>query len=334
MTAVARKRADLVLSGGGVKGVGLIGAVAVLMDAGYEIQMVSGTSAGSIVGAIVAAASKDEHMTGDQVKEIALGINDRKFLDPGRIESVPIIGSAVAMVRGNGIYCGDYAHDWVRGELKNMGVSTFGDLAADDQSLPEERRYKLVVTVADLTRGELVRLPWDYRRVYGRDPDEQSVAHAVRASMSIPFLFRPVGLTSAKRLTSTLVDGGLLSNFPIDSLDRNDGKKPRWPTFGVAVMPNLPAWGDVLARALAALRVGAPPLLERVITTMLFGRDQAYFDQPWVSARTIQIESPGLSVLDFGISTSEIAAFYAKGYAAAQDFLSSWDWRAYRDRFR
>ncbi len=334
MTAMARKRADLVLSGGGVKGVGLVGAVAALMDAGYGIQTVSGTSAGSIVGAIVAAASKHEHMTGDQVKEIALGINYRKFLDPGSIERVPIVGPAVAIVRGNGIYRGDYAHDWVRGELKNMGVSTFGDVAVDDQSLPEERRYKLVVTVADLTRGELVRLPWDYRRVYGRDPDEQPVAHAVRASMSIPFFFRPVSLTSAKRLTSTLVDGGLLSNFPIDSLDRNDGKKPRWPTFGVTVMPNPPAGGDALARALAALRVGAPPLLERVISTMLFGRDQAYLDQPWVSARTIQIESPGLSVIDFGISKREIEAFYAKGYAAAQDFLSSWDWDAYRDRFR
>jgi NTE family protein len=334
VAAVARKRADLVLSGGGVKGVGLVGAVAALLDAGYDIQRVSGTSAGSIVGAIVAAASKHEYMTGDQVKEIALGINYRKFLDAGGIERVPIVGPAVAIVRGNGIYRGDYAHDWVRGELKNLGVRTFGDLATDDQSLPEERRYKLVVTVADLTRGELVRLPWDYRRVYGRDPDEQPVANAVRASMSIPFFFRPVSLTSAKRRTSTLVDGGLLSNFPIDSLDRNDGKKPRWPTFGVTVMPNAPASGDVLARALTALRVGAPPLLERVISTMLFGRDQAYLDQPWVSARTIQIESPGLSVIDFGISKGDIEAFYAKSYAAAQDFLSSWDWDAYRDRFR
>ena len=242
MTAVARKRADLVLSGGGVRGVGLVGAVAALMDAGYGIQRVSGTSAGSIVGAIVAAASKQEHMTGDQVKEIALGINYRKFLDSGSIERVPIVGPAVALVRGNGIYRGDYAHDWVRAELKNMGVSTFGDLAADDRSLPEERRYKLVVTVADLTRGQLVRLPWDYRRVYGRDPDEQPVAHAVRASMSIPFFFRPVSLTSAKRLTSTLVDGGLLSSFPIDSLDRNDGKKPRWPTFGSRSCPTRRRW--------------------------------------------------------------------------------------------
>jgi NTE family protein len=51
----------------------------------------------------------------------------------------------------------------------------------------------------------------------------------------------PVSLTSTKRLTSILVDGGLLSNFPIDSLDRTDGKKPRWPTFGVTVVPSLSA---------------------------------------------------------------------------------------------
>jgi NTE family protein len=81
-------------------------------------------------------------------------------------------------------------------------------------------------------------------------------------------------------------------------------------------MPNPPTGGRT-ARALALLRVGAPPILERVITTMLFGRDQAYLDQPWVSARTIQVEPPGLSVVDFDISRSEIAAFYAKGYAAA-----------------
>jgi NTE family protein len=312
MATVAKTRADFVLSGGGVKGVGLVGAVAAMIDAGYRAQRVSGTSAGSIFGAIVAAASKREHLTGEQLKEIALRINYRKFLDAGRVESVPIVGPAVAMLRGNGIYRGDYAHQWVRGELKNMGVSTFGDLAIDDETLPDERRYKLVVTVADVTRGELVRLPWDYWRVYGRDPDEQSVADAVRASMSIPFFFRPVALTSAAGLTSTLVDGGLLSNFPIDSLDRTDGKKPRWPTFGVTVMPDLPASQDGIARALALLRFGAPPLLERVITTALFGRDQAYLDQPSVAARTIQIESPGLSVLDFGISTKEIEAFYAK----------------------
>ncbi|MGH7289950.1 MAG: patatin-like phospholipase family protein, partial [Myxococcota bacterium] len=212
MTVV--KRVDLVLSGGGVKGVGLVGAIVGLLDAGYQPQRISGTSAGSIVGAIVAAAAHTGALTGSQVKELALQLDYRKFLDPGPVERVPLVGPSLALLRGSGIYRGDYAHEWVRRQLADLGVTTFADLAIDDDELPPEQRYRLVVTVADVTRGQLVRLPWDYRRVYGLDPDEQLVADAVRASMSIPFFFRPVSLTSSAGRTSTLVDGGLLSNFP------------------------------------------------------------------------------------------------------------------------
>jgi NTE family protein len=334
VTAPTRKPADLILSGGGVKGIALVGGAVALMDAGYHFQRVSGTSAGSIVGALFASASLDENMTGEQVKEIALGLNYRKFLDPGRIEMVPVVGPASAIIRGSGIYRGDYAHEWVQSELKNLGVTTFGDLAFEDDDSPPERRYKLVVTATDLTTNQLVRLPWDYKRVYGLDPDEQHVADAVRASMSIPFFFRPVTLASSTGLTSTLVDGGLLSNFPIDSFDRTDGKKPRWPSFGITVLPKVPNLNNKVNEALALLRLGAPAMLISVITTTLFGHDHTYLNQPWVSSRAIRVDSAGVSVVDFDISEDEIQASYARGYAAAKDFLSSWDWRAYLDKWR
>lgn len=329
------KPADLVLSGGGVKGIGLVGAVVALMEAGYRAQRVSGTSAGSIVGAVVAAAAMGNQLGPEEVKELALQLDYHKFTDPGTLERLPVLGPSLAVLRGTGIYKGDYAHDWVRSQLKNLGVHTFGDLAIDDDSLPAEQRYKLVVTVADVTTGQLVRLPWDYRRAYGLDPDEQSVADAVRASMSIPFFFRPVTLTSAGGLTSTLVDGGILSNFPIDSLDRTDRRRPRWPSFGVTVLPNLPEGNDKVIPALSPIRLLGPPhLLESVITTVLVGRDQAYLSQPWVSARAIRVDSTDVGFLDFDISDNEIEALYAKGYVAAEKFLSSWDWDAYIERFR
>jgi NTE family protein len=329
------KPADLVLSGGGVKGIGLVGAVVALMDGGYRAQRVSGTSAGSIVGAIVAAASMGDQLAPEEVKELALQLDYHKFTDPGTVERLPVLGPSLAVLRGTGIYKGDYAHDWVRSQLKNLGVRTFGDLAIDDGSLPAEQRYKLVVTVADVTTGQLVRLPWDYGRVYGLDPDEQYVADAVRASMSIPFYFRPVTLTSSTGLTSTLVDGGILSNFPIDSLDRTDRLPPRWPSFGVTVLPNLPEGNDKVIPALAPIRLLGPPhLLESVITTVLVGRDQAYLSQPWVSARTIRVDSTDVGFLDFDISDNEIEALYVKGYAAAEKFLAGWDWDAYLKRFR
>jgi NTE family protein len=331
----APKRADLVLSGGGVKGIGLVGAVVALMEAGYTAQRVSGTSAGSIVGAIVAAAAQSGKMTPAEVKELALSLKYKEFLDPGPIESVPLIGPSVALLRGTGIYRGDRVHDWVRSQLKSLGIHTFGDLAYDEPDLPPERRYRLVVTVADVTTGQLVRLPWDYRRVYGMDPDEQQVADAVRASISIPFFFRPVTMKNTAGLKSTVVDGGILSNFPIDSLDRTDGKKPRWPTFGVTVLPNLPEGNDDVIPAMRALNVlGSTRLLEEVLTTMFVGRDQAYLNQPWVSARAIRVDSTDVGFLDFDISEKQVDALYSKGHAAAEKFLSTWDWRAYVTEFR
>lgn len=334
-TPPTAKPADLVLSGGGVKGVGLVGAVVALMDSGYQPQRVSGTSAGSIVGAIVAAAAQSGRMDGAEVKDLALQLDYRKFLDPGPVERVPLLGPSLAMLRGSGIYRGDYAHDWVRSQLLGLGVSTFGDLAIDDDELPAEQRYRLVVTVADVTTGQLVRLPWDYRRLYGLDPDEQSVADAVRASMAIPFIFRPVTLAGTGGRTSTLVDGGLLSNFPIDSLDRADGTAPRWPTFGVTLLPNLPDGNDDVIPALAALRPFGPPhLLEDVITTVLVGRDQTYLNQPWVSARTIRVDSTEVGFLDFDIGDDQVRALYANGYGAAERFLAGWNWSAYLRRFR
>ena len=225
------KRADLVLSGGGVKGIGLVGAVAALVDAGYKPQRISGTSAGALVGAILAAAVQSGHVDAEELKKLAMRIDYREFLDQGPIERIPLLGPAWGVLTGDGIYRGDALQAWVERQLADYGVSTFADLAIPNPALPPEQRYRLVVTVADVTLGQLIRLPWDYQRVYGLDPDEQSVADAVRASTAIPFFYRPATLTSAEGRTSTLVDGGLLSNFPIDSLDRTDGKPPRWPTF-------------------------------------------------------------------------------------------------------
>ncbi len=327
-------KADLVLSGGGVKGIGLSGAAVALLEAGYAIQRVSGTSAGSVVGSILAAGA--DQLTPAQVEQLTMTLPYKKFLDPTRITGIPLLGPAWGVLSETGIYKGDFAHDWIRTELANLGVRTFGDLAIDAPNLPPEQRYRLVVTASDVTTGQLVRLPWDYRRIYGLDPDEQLVADAVRASMSIPFFFKAVKLTSASDLTSTLVDGGMLSNFPIDSFDRRDGKPPRWPTFGVTLLPNLPQGNDKVIPALAPVNwlFGGPPLIEALITTMIVGRDQAYLNQPWVSSRAIRVDSSKVGFLDFNIGPKQMQELYQSGHDAAQQFLKTWNWNEYLERFR
>ncbi|AFM17879.1 putative esterase of the alpha-beta hydrolase superfamily [Mycolicibacterium chubuense NBB4] len=329
------KQADLVLSGGGVKGIALAGAVSALVSKGYVPQRVSGTSAGALVGAVLAAATHRGDLSSALLEDLAMSIDYSGFLDPGPVERIPVLGPAWGVLSGDGIYRGDALRRWVAAQLADYGVETFADLAIDDPQLPPEQRYRLVVTVADVTLGQLVRLPWDYERVYGLNPDEQSVADAVRASTAIPFFFRPATLASSAGRASTLVDGGLLSNFPIDSLDRIDGKPPRWPTFGVTLLPNLPADNEQVIPALRPLHLlGGPTLLEQVVTTILVGRDQAYLNQPWVGARTIRIDTSEVGVLDFDLSQPEKETLYGDGLRAGEAFLSTWDWTEYLTRFR
>jgi NTE family protein len=180
--------ADLVLEGGGVKGIGLVGAYAALSEKGYTFHRIAGTSAGAIVGALIAAGMQPAEL--EQVmREVQYG----RFEDEGFLDHVGLPGKAMSLLFEKGIYEGEYLRTWLDGLLTKLGKRTFGDMRLDDpdSSLPPEQSYRLVVMVSDVTRGELARLPWDYPR-YGLKPDDQLVADAVRASMSIPFFYEPV----------------------------------------------------------------------------------------------------------------------------------------------
>lgn len=57
---MSEKSVDLVLEGGGVEGIGLLGAVLTLADEGHRFERIAGASAGAIVAALVAAYQKDK----------------------------------------------------------------------------------------------------------------------------------------------------------------------------------------------------------------------------------------------------------------------------------
>jgi NTE family protein len=300
-------KADLVLEGGGVKGLGLVGAVLHLMREGYTFPRVAGTSAGSIVAAFLAAGA-----TAGRLADIMDRLEYSRVPDRA---GLPGVGESLGLVRHSGAHPGNYIHGFVRDELERLGVRTFADL----------RRRTLVVTATDITRGQLLRLPWDYESL-GLDPDEQPVADAVRASISIPLFFEPVQLADR-----TLVDGGVLSNFPIAMFDR---PKPRWPTFGVKVIPDAP---DANALLFPGLSLPQPPpirLLARVMTTAVLGHDQTYLEQPCVRRRAIQVDTSAVGVVEFGCGEDKRAALVANGERAAREFLAAWDWTRYQHECR
>ncbi len=324
--------ADLVLEGGGVLGLGHVGAVSVLEESGYSFARIAGTSAGSIVGAFVAAGMSAARMT-----EIMQTLDYRRFTDRSLLDRVPVGGPILSLLLDNGVYEGDAVREWVGNVLTDeCGVETFGDLLIEDRgtSLSPEQQYKLVVTATDVSRGQLVRFPWDYRSLYGLDPAEQRIADAVRASMSIPFFYEPTTITAADGSVSTLVDGGVLSNFPIDLFDRTDSRTPRWPTFGVKLIPDLPTDAEKLLPVLGLVKHGPVALAAQLTMTAIVGHDQAQLAKPWVRARTMRVDTAGVSPVDFGLSREDADRLYDNGRTAAHEFLVTWDWESYLATYR
>ena len=332
MAQTSALTADLVLEGGGVLGIGHVGALSELEGAGYSFARVAGTSAGSVVGALVAAG-----MRASRLAEIMTTLDYRRFTDRSLLDHVPLGGPLLSLLVDNGVYEGDELREWLGNLLvEECGVETFADLALDDQdaSLTPERRFRLVVTATDVTRGDLVHLPWDYERTYGLEPSRQRVVDAVRASMSIPFFYEPVTVTGTGGVTSTLVDGGVLSNFPIDIFDRTDGRRPRWPTFGVKLLPVLPMDAAELLPIAGLFKHGPVAFAASLAMTTIVGRDQAHLAQPWVKVRTMQVDTAGVNPVDFGLSDAQAAALFENGRAAATRFLAEWNWEDYLATFR
>src|SRR5215472_7202450 len=146
--------ADLVLEGGGVKGIGLAGAILVLAEAGYHFRRTAGTSAGAIAAVLVAAIEKaGQPMT--QLRTYLDAIDYQQFMQADTLQRIfeklgGRFADAFELMFRNGLYNGDYLRTWLAPRLAQCGVATWADLAitmADDpgMSLPEGQRYRAVV---------------------------------------------------------------------------------------------------------------------------------------------------------------------------------------------
>ncbi|MCL6588021.1 MAG: patatin-like phospholipase family protein [Anoxybacillus sp.] len=204
---------DVVFSGGGVKGFALIGAYQALEEKGLTPKRMAGTSAGSLVAALIAAGYTSEEMIA-MIDELDL----QKLLDVRKL-AVPFpLMKWVFLYWKMGLYKGKKLEEWLEKILAAKGVRTFADL-------PKDRLY---IVASDVTNGRILVLPTDLPQ-YGIDQSTFSVAKAVRMSTSIPYFFEPVKIETPTG-ASIVVDGGVLSNFPLFLFD--DEKKKR-PVLGI-----------------------------------------------------------------------------------------------------
>ncbi len=315
--AQADLRVDGVFEGGGVKGIGLIGAASAIEEAGYQFVNLAGTSAGAIVATLLAAGYH-----ASDLKPIMSGIDFSTFEDASLIGHIPLIGNLIDVIFRKGLYKGDVFLNLMRKLLAAKKIYTFRDLIMPEFADDDRYCFKVRVVASDISRRRMLVLPQDIHD-YGMAPEDLEVALAVRMSMSIPFFFEPVKLKD-----SYIVDGGLLSNFPVGLFDSKG--VPEWPTFGFKL---------VLSDQANPSQVVSYPIngpiseLASLFFTAMEAHD-AYYLKNDKFVRTITINSLNIGTTDFNLTADQKNALYDSGVQAAQTFLARWNFDQYKALYR
>ncbi len=271
---------NLALEGGGVKGLAYPGALQVLQSEGIlpKIEKVAGTSAGSIVAALIALG-----YTPEQMQALMLDLDFKQFEDGSTL------GGPERFFRRFGWFKGDYFLEWMQCRVKEQTGNqnaTFADLHGDRSKFKD-----LFVLSTDLSRRR--------SQVFSHEhsPD-LPVAQAVRASMSIPLFFEGYyvddalfGETGQKQ--DLFVDGGVFDNYPIELFDRN-GVNPQ--TLGLFLFnQGAPVNPDT--------RIDSFPEYARALfEALLYVQVNAFNNNPDNQKRTIKINDLGVGTTDFNLS--------------------------------
>ena len=315
--AQTKLRFDGVFEGGGVKGIGLVGAVSAIEEAGYKFVNLAGTSAGAIVATLLAAG-----YSAAELKQTINDIDFNTFIDPPLIGRIPFVGDLIDEIFNKGLYKGDVFLNLMRNLLAKKNIHTFRDLIIPEFADDPRYRFRVRVVATDISRGRMLVLPQDISN-YGEVPEDIEVALAVRMSMSIPFFFEPVKLKD-----SYIVDGGVLSNFPVELFDSAD--PPEWPTFGFKLTLSDQANPSQLVQHPIS---GPISELAALFFTAMEAHD-AYYLANDKFARTIAIDTLDVNSTDFNLTPERKEALFQSGVTAAKTFLDHWDFQKYIAQYR
>ena len=289
---------DGVFSGGGLKGFALVGAYQVLEEKGYKFQRVAGTSAGAILASFIAAG-----YSAKEIEKLLDELEISAFLDPRKtILPLPFM-KWLQLYWRLGIYQGKALENWFLEKLAEKGVYSFSDVPAGS----------LKLVASDLTNGKIIVLPDDLES-YGIRPDTFPIARALRMSCGIPFFFEPVKLKVGSGDT-IVVDGGVLSNFPMWLFEDEKGKRER-PLLGLKLSQN----GE--EREGYQIR-NALNLFEALFSTMKNAHDERYISRKH-EKDIIFIPVEGYSATQFDVDEETKNALLEIGRSRTRQFLKTW----------
>ena len=326
-------RADGVFQGGGVKGLGLVGALLQFADGakdadGQDLKVtewvnVAGTSAGSICASLLACGYDAK-----KLESTFMDIPFAEFEDFGK--GGKFIGSLLNLAEHHGLAHGEVFHQWIDEKLGGKKFDAVKNTAPD-----ATQQYRLQTIATDITNKRMLVLPDDIVKYKGPsgealDPDELKIADAVRMSMSIPYFFQPIVLTDAETgARSTIVDGGVLSNFPVWLFDTQKKVAP-WPTFGFHLVGGRGVGGG-LNRAIDHLGWAVQEGVN-IFHTATDAWDDRFRSHSTV-VRTCTIDAGSVGTTDFHLTPDQKQFLLDSGRKGALEFIGGFKRDSYMNTY-
>ncbi|RQR48269.1 patatin [Burkholderia sp. Bp9126] len=196
-----RPSVGLVLSGGGARGYAHLGVLKVLEENHIPVDCIAATSMGAVVGGLYAsgmdAADMQKRLSEVNLADIAFDVTERADLPQSRREDERLYVNGLAIgfgAKGVKAPAGLVQGNRLQALLADWTAAVPTNQQFDRLPIP----YRAIAT--DLQTGQMVVL------------DHGSLPLAIRASMAMPGLFAPAEINDR-----ALVDGGLVSNLPVDT---------------------------------------------------------------------------------------------------------------------
>jgi len=271
---------------------------------------------------------------------------------------------------GYGINPGNAFLEWIKSRLDENGVSTIDDLNAKASHLPADLKMRdgspltnkemisdVTFISSELVTQNKIEFPkmWCLFRSKA-DINQLHPGEFVRASMSIPFFFESHIISNIPSKdpdvqaawkdtfgclpnqipgTVRFVDGGVLSNFPINIFYNSRIAEARLPSFGIDLDDSDPN----AATGMGAASWSLGDYMGRMLNTIRFYYDKDFLLKNNVFARgvgKVNLQDKKFNWLDFFLADQTKLELFIQGAKAARDFLigteaqPGFDWEAYK----
>lgn len=253
------------------------------------------------------------------------------------------------LLKNKGLNPGEEFRKWIIKILKMNNINSTSDLKnlrrvpkglkirKGIKRTTEELEPKLKIIASEITTESRVIFP-EMNKLFWKEPGKVNPADYVRASMSIPLFFHPFKVKTGNKNKgdwdkyvkyegnppeeSVFVDGGVLSNFPIDVF-HNRSIVPRLPTFGVKL-------GD--DRNEVSLVNNIPKFLMAIFNSARHVLDyQFLLKNPDYENLIAKIDTGTHNWLNFSMSDDDKLDLFKKGAEAASKFLTGFKWKEYKE---